>query len=129
MRLGIGGLLLGLASAATMSFAAGGAGGASAPNSRTLAVRGFEVFQARCAHCHGERADGDSRVSRVLQPPPSNLRASSLARHDLQRMIELGGAAAFSRSATMPAWRGVLPPEDIEAVVEYVHDLRQEEAH
>ena len=97
-------------------------------SSRALAVRGLEVFQANCAHCHGARGDGVSRVARVLQPAPSNLRASTLSHDEMRRMVELGGAAAFGRSSSMPAWGPQLPPEDLEAVVTYVFGLRHEEA-
>ena len=86
--------------------------------------RGGAVFAEHCARCHGARADGDSRLATVLKPPPANLRASEMSAADQERMVRLGGEAAFGRSPTMPAWSPTLDDAQIRDVVAYIRSLR-----
>lgn len=101
-------------------------GSSAEPADTTAAAtqaRGRAVFVEHCARCHGDRADGDSRVAAVLRPPPANLRASTMSADDLERMIRLGGEAAFGRSPTMPAWGETLQDAQIRDVIGYIRSL------
>jgi mono/diheme cytochrome c family protein len=91
-------------------------------------VRGAQVYQANCARCHGEKADGDSPIARVISPRPPNLITSTLSAADKERIVVRGGAAV-GRSPTMPEWGKELSAEDIRDVLAFVqskHDAAME---
>src|SRR5687768_16915035 len=77
-------------------------------------AQGREIYQARCASCHGEKGDGQGPVARYLWPRPRDLTAASyLLRttasgelptdEDLFRTITLGMSGT-----AMPAWGDAL---------------------
>jgi cytochrome c5 len=76
---------------------------------------GAAIFAANCAVCHG--ADG-----------------SGGAGPDLRGVVDAHGVEAATEVVTngrggMPAWGGVLSPEEIAAVVDYVGTLEGEHGH
>lgn len=87
------------------------------------AAPGADVYQAHCARCHGEAADGRSRLAQVLQTKPANLRASRLTRAQQERMVRLGGEAN-GRAALMPAWQGQLSDDEIQRVLDFLASVR-----
>ena len=88
------------------------------------AAKGKEVYNNTCASCHGPTGKGDGVAAAALDPKPRDLSnaeyVSGLSNEHLATVISKGGAAA-GMSALMPAWEGVLSPEDITNVIEYIH--------
>ena len=86
---------------------------------------GAEVYRLRCAACHGTTGYGDGPAAKALRPLPrdysrgiykftSVVDGAKPLRDDLLRTIRRG-----ARGTSMPAF-GLLPQEDLEAVVDYV---------
>lgn len=81
--------------------------------------RGETLFQENCAFCHA--ADGTARnwIGSFLEPHPRDLTApafmKTVTRERLAGVIRNG-----LPGTSMPAWRSVLPEEDIQAVVAYI---------
>lgn len=85
---------------------------------------GEALFQANCAFCHGADATGRNWIGQFIEPPARDLTAlppaGRSARH-LREVIRMG-----LPGTSMPAWRDVLSPSQIDAVVAY---LRRRIAH
>lgn len=80
------------------------------------AIRGGIVYRAYCILCHGERADGQARASKLygtIDLNPFN------GRDYIEKIIRYGGKAV-GRSEIMPTWQEELSEEQINDVVEYV---------
>jgi cytochrome c oxidase cbb3-type subunit 3 len=80
------------------------------------AIRGGIVFRNYCILCHGERADGVARGSKLYGTVNMNL---SNGRDYIEKIIRLGGQAV-GRSEFMPSWGEELSDEQIADVIEYV---------
>jgi cytochrome c oxidase cbb3-type subunit 3 len=80
------------------------------------AIRGGIVFRAYCILCHGERADGKARASKLYGMVDLNL---NNGRDYIEKIIRYGGKAV-GRSESMPTWQEELSEEQINDVVEYV---------
>jgi mono/diheme cytochrome c family protein len=88
--------------------------------------RGAAIFQQRCAACHGVTGDGEGPAAQYLNPHPRDYRrgifkfTSTLVkarREDLRRTVRHG-----AKGTSMPGF-GLLPDDDIEAVLDYVMAL------
>ena len=86
---------------------------------------GAQVYNLRCAGCHGVTGDGNGPAAPHLQPKPRDYRngvfkftstpyGAKPQRADLTRLIRSG-----AKGTSMPGFR-FLPDEDLRAVVEYV---------
>ncbi|QDT32894.1 Cytochrome c6 [Thalassoglobus polymorphus] len=86
---------------------------------------GQAVYQKRCVQCHGVSGDGNGPVASSMYPRPRDYRkgvykftstpyGSKPVRSDLIRTVTNG-----VRGTSMPSFK-MLPPEEIEAVVDYV---------
>ena len=88
------------------------------------AAKGKETYNNICASCHGPTGKGDGVAAAALDPKPRDLSnaeyVSGLSNEHLTKVISKGGASV-GMSALMPAWEGVLQPEDITNVIEYIH--------
>lgn len=118
-------------------------GGASAPVAPAataphgldakLVARGGEVYKANCAVCHGANAEGAPNWSQKgadgkFPPPPLDASGhgwhhpkSALVQTIKDGTIKLGGG--------MPAWKGTLTDDDIEAVVAWIQTRWPEEIY
>jgi mono/diheme cytochrome c family protein len=87
--------------------------------------RGAEVYSRYCVQCHGASGDGNGVAASYLNPKPRNYQpgifkftsttyGSKPLREDLIRTVRRG-----IRGTSMPAFP-LLPPKDLEAVVDYV---------
>ena len=92
--------------------------------------RGMEVYQARCASCHGVTGDGKGVAAANLDPKPRDYRkgifkftstpfGSQPRRADLIRTIERG-----AKGTSMPAFRW-MENDDLQSLVDYVILLSQ----
>jgi len=85
-------------------------------------LAGRALFVKRCAVCHGEKADGNSNLARMLDPKPANLLASKLDSVARNQIIRKGGAAV-GRSPVMPNWEAELSEGELRDVIGYVASL------
>lgn len=81
--------------------------------------RGERLFQGNCAFCHGADGTGKNWIGQFLEPHPRNLRDPAFMANATRQTI----AHAIHEGlpgTSMPAWKDVLPPRDIAAVVAYI---------
>jgi mono/diheme cytochrome c family protein len=87
--------------------------------------QGGAVFSRYCVQCHGVTGDGDGEAARYMNPKPRDYRrgifkftsttyGSKPLRDDLIRTVRRG-----IRGTSMPSFP-LLPPRELEAVVDYV---------
>jgi len=92
-------------------------------------VSGEAVYKERCAYCHGADGKGDSAPASVLGVKPRDLTSgvykirstvsgSIPTDADIVRSISMG-----LRGSSMPAWKGIIPDEEIAAVTSYIKSL------
>ena len=94
----------------------------AAPESPGNVVAGRALFVRRCAMCHGEKADGQSKLAPMLNPRPANLLASKLDSTARNRIVRSGGAAV-GRSPVMPNWTAELTETELRDVIAYVASI------
>ena len=82
---------------------------------------GMELYQKYCRVCHGVEGDGDGIMTNLMGIMPMDHtnpnETESLSNKEISSSI-LDGKNRF-----MPAWRGVLSQEDVEALVSYIRLL------
>ena len=81
-------------------------------------ARGQHDFQQYCVPCHGKTGTGDGSMSSSLNPKPANLKLVIKQRSD----GELAWKIAEGRGP-MPGWKGILNPNAIWDVINYLHTL------
>ncbi len=82
---------------------------------------GMELYQQYCQVCHGEEGDGDGIMTKLIgMVPTDHTNPNETNRFSNQELAEaiLNGKGRF-----MPAWRGVLRQDDVEALVSYIRLL------
>lgn len=93
---------------------------------------GEAVYRQNCASCHGETAEGapawQKPDERGELPAPPHGRNGHSWRHadtELYEMIAKGWRDPFNTTdrLTMPAFEGMLKPEEISAVIAYLKTL------
>jgi len=80
--------------------------------------RGERLYQENCAFCHAADGTGMNWIGRFMEPP-----ARDLTRFDAQTMPRPRLVATIRdglAGTSMPAWRDVLAPDEIEAIADYV---------
>lgn len=82
------------------------------------AARGQALFDANCAFCHGKDGSGKNWIGRFLEPPARDLRQFSQATMPRPRLVATIRDGLTQTS--MPSWKDVLTPAEIEAVADYV---------
>ena len=94
---------------------------ADGPPSAAAQSEARTIFQTRCSPCHGAEGKGDGATARGLNPQPRNFQdpawQTKVSDTDIERIIELGGAAV-GRSPLMP------PNPDLTAKPEVIKALR-----
>lgn len=82
--------------------------------------KGEKLFQANCAFCHAADGTGKNWIGSFLEPHPRNLRdAEFMGRVTRQHFISVIREGLPDTS--MPAWKNVLSPREIEAIADYVN--------
>jgi cytochrome c oxidase cbb3-type subunit III len=88
-------------------------------NPTATEVRGEHLFQKNCAFCHAADGTSKSWIGSFLEPHPRDLTSKDemrgMTRERLVRSISQG-----LPNTSMPAWSGVLPREDIDALAAYI---------
>lgn len=89
------------------------------------AAKGKEKYDSVCATCHGPTGKGDGVAAAALDPKPRDLSdasyVSGLTNEYMTKVIK-GGGAAVGKSPIMPAWEGILTPDDIQNVIAYIRN-------
>lgn len=94
--------------------ACGGGGGATAPATNTgstPAQRAEGIFNSQCALCHGRRGDQQLSGAKLLN-------VSTLSREEMVAVVSNGRGA-------MMAYKNMLTPAEIDAVVDHAMRLRK----
>jgi cytochrome c oxidase cbb3-type subunit 2 len=96
------------------------------PAGAAASPRGKEIYQSRCAECHGSSGKGDGPAAHLMMPRPRDF---SLARYKI-RSTESGSVPTDEDllrtvrqglyGSAMPGWQKVLADDDVRAVVSYV---------
>ena len=94
----------------------------AAPEAQGDSVQGRALFLQRCATCHGEKADGQSKLAQLINPRPANLLVSQLDSAARNRIVRNGGAAV-GRSPVMPNWSLELTETELRNVIAYVASI------
>ncbi len=85
---------------------------------------GRKLYKGRCVNCHGEFAEGNGRLAKIIKDPsPSNLRETKSTDDYMKKIIQKGGKA-IGRSDRMPPWGEELTTHDINAVILYIRSLQ-----
>ena len=88
-------------------------------NPTPLEKQGEKIFQDNCAFCHGADGTGKNWIGSFLESHPRNLRdpafMAGMTRSRLAATIREG-----LPNTSMPAWKNVLNPEEISAVIAYI---------
>lgn len=81
---------------------------------------GAKVYAQRCVLCHGPGGHGDGPGAAALNPKPRNHTDGSYmnARTDAE-LLEV----IHNGKGSMPAWKGVLTEEEMQAVLKHVRTL------
>ena len=83
-----------------------------------IELQGQQLFQQNCAFCHAGDGTGHNWIGSFLDAHPRDLtgpRVATLTAKQLVEVVSLG-----IKDTTMPAWKTVLTPDQIRAVVAYV---------
>ena len=87
---------------------------------------GKQVYDQKCAHCHGDNGDANSVTTAYLRPAPRDF-TSGIYKFRSTASVELPIDDDIKRSiregmptTSMPAWRGILSETDITNVVYYI---------
>ena len=82
---------------------------------------GMQLYQKYCQVCHGVEGDGDGIMTKLMGIMPMDHtnpnETNSIDNEELVKSI-LDGKGRF-----MPAWRGILSQDDVEALVSYIRLL------
>ncbi|MEO8373145.1 MAG: c-type cytochrome [Candidatus Solibacter sp.] len=78
-----------------------------------------ETYKALCERCHGEKGDGEGKVSWYLDPSPRDLtKAAFMTSKPRERFV-----AAIQDGVpgtSMPTWKNLLKPDQVDGVLSYV---------
>jgi len=85
--------------------------------------QGRAAFEANCAQCHGERADGHGPLAATLPVLPTDFTAPGY--HKSTNRIS--GHIAYGKGDAMPAFINALPENTIWDIGNYLHSLQKPE--
>lgn len=91
----------------------------SLANLSPLEQTGARLFQANCAHCHAADGTGRNWIGSFLAPSPPDFTRAAVAPR-LTRALVSAATRDGRPGTSMPAWKGVLRPPQIDAIAAYV---------
>lgn len=87
-------------------------------------TQGQKVFLANCSACHGASGRGDGPAAAAMKKTkPRNLVSDAFKKGDSREQITETVSAGLP--PLMPAWRGQLSGDEIQAVVDHVLSIRE----
>jgi len=84
---------------------------------------GLQLYQKYCQVCHGVEGEGDGIMTKLMGMTPmdhTNPNVTNRLDND-----ELARSILDGKGTYMPAWRGILSQDDVEALVSYIRLLSQ----
>lgn len=98
------------------------------PDAATVTAEADQIFNNRCATCHGPEGKGDGPGSTALDPKPRNFQdpqwQDSVSDDHIAKIIQYGGAAV-GKAPMMPGNPDLMSkPEVVAALVKHVRSLR-----
>ena len=119
----------------TSSAPAPAAPAATAPHGldAKLVARGGDIYKANCAACHGANAEGAPNWSKKgadgkFPPPPLDASGHGW-HHPKSALVQAIKEGTLKLGGGMPAWKGTLTDEDIEAVVSWIQSRWPEDVY
>jgi cytochrome c oxidase cbb3-type subunit 3 len=88
-------------------------------NATPLQARGEQLYQKNCAFCHAADGTSKSWIGSFLEPHPRDL-TSAVEMKGMTHERMRSSIAQGLPGTSMPAWRDVLAPGDIEALIAYI---------
>lgn len=82
---------------------------------------GMQLYQTYCQVCHGEEGDGEGIMTNLMGISPMD-HTNPNATNKLSNKI-LFESIMDGQGKYMPAWRGILSQDDVEALVSYIRLL------
>lgn len=82
---------------------------------------GMQLYQKYCHVCHGEEGDGDGIMTGLMGISPMDHTNPNVTNRLSNEM--LADSILDGKGRYMPAWRGVLTQEDVDALVSYIRLL------
>jgi cytochrome c oxidase cbb3-type subunit 3 len=89
------------------------------PGLTETAKQGERLFQQNCAFCHAGDGTGRNWIGTFLEPHPRDL-TSEAAMAGMTRARLRTSILRGIPGTSMPAWRSVLEPSEVEAIIEYI---------
>ena len=80
---------------------------------------GRDIFYKHCKACHGDKGDGKTFASNVLNPPPKNFTAKK-SKKELTEKRMIHSVTKGRKGTAMMPWESNLTQEEIQAVVIYI---------
>ena len=78
-----------------------------------------ETYKALCERCHGEKGDGEGKVSWYLDPSPRDLtKAAFMTSKPRERFVS--SIQDGVPGTSMPTWKNILKPDQVDGVLSYV---------
>ncbi len=82
---------------------------------------GMQLYQKYCQVCHGVEGDGDGIMTSLMGIMPMD-HTNPNETNDLSNE-EIANSILDGKNRYMPAWRGILSQDDVEALVSYIRLL------
>jgi mono/diheme cytochrome c family protein len=76
---------------------------------------GKQLYRNLCASCHGISMEGDGPLARTVYPAPASLHHAVNEHSTMGLMHKI-----MHGEGMMPAWYGVLSPEQVRSVISYI---------
>ena len=80
---------------------------------------GRDIFYKHCKACHGDKGDGRTFASNVLNPPPKNFTAEN-SKKELTEERMIHSVTKGRKGTAMMPWESNLTKKEIHAVVRYI---------
>ncbi len=85
--------------------------------------QGARLYKKYCAVCHGEEGYGDGTMTQLItMEPADHTNSNTMNRLSNDELIEF---IYEGNDEYMPAWRGILNQDEVEALVSYIRLLSQ----
>lgn len=81
---------------------------------------GKQVYESRCAFCHGLEGKGDGVAGKALEPPPPDFTTSDFWKTRTTEQVRDAILNGEPGTAMVP-FRETLKPDQVEAVVKFLH--------